>query len=95
MIPSKLFECMGMGIPVLHGVAGESARIVEREGAGIVFEPENAAQLVDGLLRLKSDTELLNRFRAASLAAAGHYDRSELALRMLESMRLTVRGERK
>ena len=95
VIPSKLFECMGMGIPVLHGVAGESARIVEREGAGIVFEPENAAQLVDGLLRLKSDTELLNRFRAASLAAAGHYDRSELALRMLESMRLTVRGERK
>ena len=95
VIPSKLFECMGMGIPVLHGVDGESARIVEREGAGIVFEPENAAQLVDGLLRLKSDTELLNRFRAASLAAAGHYDRSELALRMLESMRLTVRGERK
>ena len=95
VIPSKLFECMGMGIPVLHGVAGESARIVEREGAGIVFEPENAAQLVDGLLRLKSDTELLNRFRAASLAAASHYDRSELALRMLESMHLTVRGERK
>ena len=27
VIPSKLFECMGMGIPVLHGVAGESAAI--------------------------------------------------------------------
>ncbi|MCA9181591.1 MAG: glycosyltransferase family 4 protein, partial [Planctomycetales bacterium] len=25
VIPSKLFECMGMGIPVLHGVEGESA----------------------------------------------------------------------
>ena len=25
VIPSKLFECMGMGIPVLHGVAGEWA----------------------------------------------------------------------
>ncbi len=95
VIPSKLFECMGMGIPVLHGVAGESARIVEREGAGIVFEPENVAQLVDGLLRLKSDAELLNRLRAASLAASGHYDRNALALRMLESLRLTVRGERK
>ena len=36
VIPSKLFECMGMGIPVLHGVAGESAEIVEREGCGQV-----------------------------------------------------------
>ena len=30
VIASKLFECMGMGIPVLHGVAGESADIVRR-----------------------------------------------------------------
>jgi hypothetical protein len=38
VIPSKLFECMGMGIPVLHGVAGESADIVEKEeGAGGYF----------------------------------------------------------
>ncbi|MCB1815367.1 MAG: glycosyltransferase family 4 protein, partial [Candidatus Competibacteraceae bacterium] len=39
VIPSKLFECMGMGIPVLHGVAGESAEIVQREDCGQVFEP--------------------------------------------------------
>ena len=31
VIPSKLFECMGMGIPVLHGVEGESAEIVRNE----------------------------------------------------------------
>jgi len=90
VIPSKLFECMGMGIPVLHGVAGESARIVEREGVGIVFAPESAAQLVGGLLRLKSDTDLRERLRASSLAAAGHYDRNALAFRMLEVLRLTV-----
>jgi hypothetical protein len=34
VIPSKLFECMGMGIPVLHGVAGESADIVRKEAGG-------------------------------------------------------------
>ena len=32
VIPSKLFECMGMGLPVLHGVADESADIVNKEG---------------------------------------------------------------
>ncbi|HRR41618.1 MAG TPA: glycosyltransferase family 4 protein, partial [Syntrophales bacterium] len=43
VIPSKLFECMGMGIPVLHGVAGESAEIVEKEGVGLTFTPEDVA----------------------------------------------------
>jgi glycosyltransferase involved in cell wall biosynthesis len=87
VIPSKLFECMGMGIPVLHGVAGESAAIVQREGAGIVFEPENAAQLVDGLLRLRDDAPLRRRLAAAALAAATRYDRRALALRMLDILR--------
>ncbi len=48
VIPSKLFECMGMGIPVLHGVAGESAGIVTREEVGLVFPPEDAQALPRG-----------------------------------------------
>ena len=83
VIPSKLFECMGMGIPVLHGVAGESADIVRREGVGLPFEPENVQALVEGLLRLKTDTELRARLAKAGPAAARRYDRGELALRML------------
>lgn len=83
VIPSKLFECMGMGIPVLHGVAGESAEIVEREGCGQVFEPENVGALCVGLLVLKSDQVLSENYRQKGLAAAGRYDRKELALRML------------
>jgi glycosyltransferase involved in cell wall biosynthesis len=83
VIPSKLFECMGMGIPVLHGVAGESAEIVGSEGCGQVFEPENVDALCSGLLALKSDEALRQRYRDAGLAAAGRYDRRELALRML------------
>ena len=42
VIPSKLFECMGMGIPVLHGVEGESTEIVKQFKVGLDFEPENA-----------------------------------------------------
>lgn len=87
VIPSKLFECMGMGIPVLHGVAGESAGIVEREGVGLVFEPENVQALVDGLLQLQTDEALRRRLSAAGLAAAGRYDRQALAAAMLQSLR--------
>jgi glycosyltransferase involved in cell wall biosynthesis len=83
VIPSKLFECMGMGLPVLHGVAGESADIVRREHIGIVFEPENTSQLVDGLERLRDDPALHASLRANGLQAARRYDRTELARRML------------
>ncbi len=86
VIPSKLFECMGMGIPVLHGVAGESAEIVEREGVGLVFEPENVEALVGGLQRLRSDASLLAGCRERCLAAARHYDRGVLAQRMLDGL---------
>jgi glycosyltransferase involved in cell wall biosynthesis len=84
VIPSKLFECMGMGIPILHGVAGESAKIVRQEGSGIVFEPENADQLVENLVKLKNDKQLYRQFRANCLTGAKNYDRSELAGRMLQ-----------
>jgi len=87
VIPSKLFECMGMGIPVLHGVAGESAGIVQREGVGLVFEPENAQALAASLLQLKGDAALQERLSQAGLQAATRYDRTALALRMLDVLR--------
>jgi glycosyltransferase involved in cell wall biosynthesis len=95
VIPSKLFECMGMGIPVLHGVAGESAAIVQREGVGMVFEPENTQQLHDGLLRLRADNALRETFKAAGLGAARHYDRNHLAAAMLQVLRQAANGRTK
>jgi len=90
VIPSKLFECMGMGIPVLHGVAGESAEIVEREGVGRVFEPESAEQLVEAVLAIQRDPTLLPRWRANGLAAAARYGRAALAADMLRSLQSVV-----
>lgn len=83
VIPSKLFECMGMGIPVLHGVAGESAEIVKKEQCGLVVEPENSDEIVDKLLILQKDGDLYERLQQHCLAGAGHYDRARLAAKML------------
>lgn len=84
VIPSKLFECMGMGIPVLHGVAGESAAIVQTEQVGEVFESDNAQQLVDALLKLRADEARFKSYQANGLSAAKRYDRKQLAANMLE-----------
>ena len=84
VIPSKLFEGMGMGIPVLHGVAGESADIVRKEAVGEVFESENAKELVAGLLRLRDNPAQYEIYRQNGLSAARRYDRKALALSMLD-----------
>jgi glycosyltransferase involved in cell wall biosynthesis len=84
VIPSKLFECMGMGLPVLHGVAGESADIVRHEQVGAVFESENAEQLVEGLLRMRDEPGAYAVYQQNGLAAATLYDRKNLALKLLQ-----------
>ena len=90
VIPSKLFECMGMGIPVLHGLSGESAEIVRREQVGEVFESENAQELADGVLRMRNDVPLYEYFRTQALLAAPGYDRAILALAMLKKIKPLV-----
>ena len=93
VIPSKLFECMGMGIPVLHGVAGESADIVEREGVGLFFEPENPDALVTALRRMQRDAAFSTQCRERCLVAAGRYDRGALAAVMRQALeRLAAPG---
>lgn len=92
VIPSKLFECMGMGIPVLHGVAGESAGIVEREHVGLTFEPENSEELVEKLLKLRREKDLYREFRQNALDAAHRYDRSALAGKMLHELEVVERN---
>lgn len=86
VIPSKLFECMAMGLPVLHGVEGESAKIVEINRIGLPFQPENSAELTDKLLKLNQNRELCNQLRANCLNAAPLYDRTRLAREMLATL---------
>jgi glycosyltransferase involved in cell wall biosynthesis len=86
VIPSKLFECMAMGIPVLHGVEGESAKIVEKNKIGLTFEPENAQELMKKLERLKNDEDLYRKLRTNCLVTAPVYERSGLAVHMLQSL---------
>ena len=83
VIPSKLFECMAMGIPVLFGVRGEAADIVQRHEVGLLFKPENAQDLVDGIVRLYQDLALRQRLAAAGPVGAQEFDRQALAQRML------------
>lgn len=84
VIPSKIFECMGMSIPLLHGVEGESAEIIRLHDIGLTFPPEDAPALVAGLKRLQLEPDLRSRMAANGPKAAMLYDRRTLAKDMLE-----------
>ena len=84
VIPSKLFESMAMGIPVLLGVEGESADIVKRETVGIAFQPENPEELSQAVMTLADDAALRQTLSRNGTTAAHQFDRSVLARNMLE-----------
>lgn len=83
VIPSKMFECMAMGIPILHGVQGESAEILQRHDSGITFEPENANALFDALKILQSDKVLCNKFSNNGIIGSENFNRKLLAKKMI------------
>jgi glycosyltransferase involved in cell wall biosynthesis len=90
VIPSKLFEAMSMGIPVLLGVEGEAAEMVRREACGRVFEPENADALCAHLLDLSGQPAVREHYRRNALNARANYDRAILAQRMLSEIEAIV-----
>lgn len=51
-IPSKTQSYMQAGRPILMGVRGDAAELIERAEAGIVVAPENPAALADAVLEL-------------------------------------------
>ena len=65
-IPSKVYDAMAVGRPVLVAARGESADLVEREGCGLVVAPEDGEQLATAIRRLVAEPAL-----AAHLGAAG------------------------
>lgn len=57
-MPSKMFEAMASGTPIVMGVRGEASRIVRKGDVGTPFEPENASELLRALLRYVDEEEL-------------------------------------
>ena len=55
VVPSKLLEIMAVGRPIFLGVKGEARALVDRAGAGIGIEPENASELAAAIRMLSAD----------------------------------------
>jgi colanic acid biosynthesis glycosyl transferase WcaI len=87
VIPSKIFEAMGMGLPILLAApAGEASDLLAMTGAGIWALPGQPRQLLEAIQLLKRNPDLHRRLAAASRAAAPHYSRERQAQEMLAAL---------
>ena len=77
VIPSKIFELAAMHKPILLGVEGESAAIINNYGVGLTFEPENSTDLINCLHAMQN-----KEFKYDQLLQ--DFDRKNLAVKMLK-----------
>ncbi len=56
-LPTKIFEYWSFGLPILGGVRGEAASLIQEVAGGLVFPPENGEALASGIRQLCSATD--------------------------------------
>jgi glycosyltransferase involved in cell wall biosynthesis len=87
VIPSKIFESMGMGLPMIISCPeGEATGIISQTRSGLVVPPEQPEQLAASVRELYEDRERCKTLANNSAAAAAAYDRTAMASKMLGSL---------
>lgn len=93
VIPSKIFEAQGMGLPLLLvSPEGEASRIVLGDQCGLWVPAAQPAALADAAMRLADDAALRAGLAAASLAAAPSHSRERQAELMIRALDLVAQG---
>ncbi|MBI3444153.1 MAG: glycosyltransferase family 4 protein [Magnetospirillum sp.] len=94
VIPSKMFEAMGMGLPLLLvAPRGEASHIVEADRAGLFVPAADPKGLAEAARILATDYGLRGRLAASSLAAAAGHTRERQAELFIQALSLVVAGK--
>jgi glycosyltransferase involved in cell wall biosynthesis len=84
VIPSKIFEAMAMGVPILLAAPeGEARSVVQGAEAGIVVPAERPQALAHAVARLQVSSDLRAKLASNGLRAALRYTREKQARDML------------
>ena len=85
VIPSKIFEAMAMGLPILLcSPKGEASDIIDRHQAGLWVPAEKPDELAQAVCRLHTNDDSRRRYRECALAAAPQHSREKQADEMLD-----------
>lgn len=94
VIPSKMFEAMAMGVPlVVVAPAGEASRIVERTRSGVWVQAGDPPRLANAVRQLMDDSGERDRSSRASVDAAPQFSRKRQADDMMLVLETVVAGQ--
>jgi glycosyltransferase involved in cell wall biosynthesis len=94
VIPSKMFEAMAMGLPVLMAAPeGEASQILLADKAGRHVPAEDPVALAEAVTRLADDPEGFKTLAENSLAAAPSHSREDQARHMAAVLELAAGGQ--
>lgn len=92
VIPSKIFEAMGMGVAILMSLPeGEATRIVRASGAGVCVPPEDPETMAEAIATLAEAPSQVAEFRRRGCEAAPAFTRSRQAVLMAEVLAMVAR----
>lgn len=94
VIPSKMFEAMGMGLPLLLALPkGEASAILDNDQAGVWVPPEDPTALANAARQLLEEVSLREDLARNSLAAAPLHSREVQASTMIKVLEATAAGQ--
>jgi len=93
--PNKVFDYLSTAKPVIIGIDGVARKLVERAGAGIYTEPENAEEFADAVLKLKANPRLCTEYGKNGLNfVRQNFGRDVLANRYLDILINEIMSEK-
>lgn len=91
-IPSKMFEIMACGRPIILGAGGQAQELLEAAGAGLAVPPEDPEALAQAIVTLANDTGLRDQYGTNGRGYVEvHCNRSRKALEYIEIIEALVK----
>lgn len=93
-IPSKMFEIMAIGRPIIGSVRGEAADILSRSGGALVVKPEDSEALANAIIALRNDPDKRRLMcKNGRQFVVKYYSRKILATKYLDVMHKAIQEQ--
>ncbi len=78
-VPSKIYEAMAAGLPILFSGSGEGAKIIKESNTGLISSPKDFEGLKKNIIEIKNSNELRNKMSVnGRKLAEERFDRNKL-----------------
>ena len=91
-MPSKVYEALAAGVPMVVTAGCEADHLVRRYNVGRLFEPGNDRQAADAILELASNPQVHEQIRQNAVKLAPRFDRDKIAERTAQLLQAVVTG---